>query len=161
MDVIGSGGKGGPVSFKGLRTVNVVSHTQTLTTPPGPWAGMVVAAGKRRKPQRGGTPTNFLQSRRTLGGSCSNDKRSVLLVFWSAVTGLATSKILAGSSSVADAVAKIYRYEADNGTTSGAHSVICVHNTVVSAGIEAKNKLTLKRLSRSPQAVSTTKFPGA
>lgn len=87
-----------------------------------------------------------------------SNKRAVLLVFRDS-NGQPTSNILAGSSSIPDAVAKLHRYEACNSTTAPGRSAICIHNVVVSAEIRAEG-LTLERLVKSPLAVSTSKFPG-
>lgn len=147
------------VFFDNFRTVNVVTHTQTLTGPPGPWAGYVPRqhAHAARRPPSGRRSSNFTQQRQTVGGG---GKRSVILVFRSMETGEPRSKILAGPKSVPAAVANVYQYEATNGTTAPGNSVICVHNVVASAEIVAEG-LTLDALSKSPLVVSTTKFPGA
>ena len=151
----------GPQPFQDARLMlRQVTHTQTVPGPPSRWAGMVASnAGKRCRPRGGRTGSNFTQSRETIGGTGgSPNKRAVLLVFRGS-DGRPTSNILAGSSSIPDAVAKLHRYEAFNSTTAPGQSAICIHNVVVSAEIRAEG-LTLERLVKSPLAVSTSKFPG-
>lgn len=148
------------VFFENLRTVNVVVHTQTLSGPPGPWAGYVPRGAVSRHSRACRQSSNFTQQRQTVdAGTGGGNKRAVLLVFRNSTTGEPTSKILAGSASVAAALGHIYRYEAANGVTGPGNSAICVHNVVVSAAIRADG-LELSKLSESPLVVSTTKFPG-
>ena len=142
-----------------LREVNVVTQTQTVSGPPSAWAGRIVRTPIRERARRDRRNRNFTQSRETIGGETgSSGKRSVLLVFRDA-EGRPTSNILAGSASIPDAVAKLHLYEASTSPTAPGHSAICIHNVVVSAEIHAKG-LTLDRLTRSPLAVWTSKFPG-
>lgn len=149
------------VSFENLRTVNVVVHTQTLSGPPGPWAGYVPRGAVGRQSRACRQSSNFTQQRQTVdAGTGGGNKRAVLLVFRNSTTGEPTSKILAGADSVPAALRHIYLYEAANGVTGPGNSAIRVHNAVASATINADG-LELSKLSESPLVVSTTKFPGA
>lgn len=120
---------------------------------PGPWVGYTPREARKRSATS--STANFMQTRTPIHNA---QGKAVLLQFSSPEARGVSSMIIAGASTVPDAISKIMAFEAQNGTIANGHSSIQVHNLVMSGDISVP--LTLDALRALPCAVSSEKFPG-